>query len=429
MDKKEQTHKLARELISLARDTITVRFRFLDTALGRLSIELRDGLFGMACSGDKIYVDPAYLLITYLDEPGIAVRGLMHMMLHNIFFHGYQYDKLDSEYWDIAADIAVENIILEMEFVAAACSRDEEEAGCIQKLRKRVPELTAEKLYREFRVNEPSSDTLSEYRRLFVVDLHEGWRQNGAEKELVISEKEWKKITERIKTELKAFSKNQNNSESFEKNLLESTRQRYDYRQILQKFTVSGEEIEVNPDEFDYVYYMYGLDKYGNMPLIEPLEYCETKRIKDFVIAIDTSASCRGELVKSFIKKTYDILKESESFFKRVNIHIIQCDARVQSDVVIHDEHELLEYISNMEIRGFGATDFRPVFDYVEELRQRGEFEGLKGLIYFTDGYGVYPEKMPEYDVIFAFLNEDMNRQPVPGWAMKVVMEDELYEY
>lgn len=76
------------------------------------------------------------------------------------------------------------------------------------------------------------------------------------------------------------------------------------------------------------------------------------------------------------------------------------------------------------EIKGFGSTDFRPVFDYVDMLKEKGEFEDLKGIIYFTDGYGIYPEHMPDYDVIFAFLNEDEMRQPVPAWAMKVIIED-----
>ena len=81
------------------------------------------------------------------------------------------------------------------------------------------------------------------------------------------------------------------------------------------------------------------------------------------------------------------------------------------------------------KLTGYGATDFRPVFDHVEELKNRGEFENLKGLIYFTDGYGIYPERMPDYDVIFAFLNEDENRTPVPPWSLKVVLDaDELEE-
>ena len=61
----------------------------------------------------------------------------------------------------------------------------------------------------------------------------------------------------------------------------------------------------------------------------------------------------------------------------------------------------------------------------MEVLREQREFENLKGLIYFTDGYGIYPEKMPDYQVIFAFLEEDENRAPVPPWSMKVILEEE----
>ena len=109
----------------------------------------------------------------------------------------------------------------------------------------------------------------------------------------MLNNEQWKKISERIKTDLKSFTQNKNHSESLEKNLTEATKDRYDYSAILQRFTVMGEDIMVNEDEFDYVYYTYGLSHYGNMPLIEPLEYRETNKVKEFVIAIDTSASCR----------------------------------------------------------------------------------------------------------------------------------------
>ena len=69
-------------------------------------------------------------------------------------------------------------------------------------------------------------------------------------------------------------------------------------------------------------------------------------------------------------------------------------------------------------LTGFGSTDFRPVFAYVETLQERQEFDQLKGLLYFTDGYGIYPEHMPEYDVAFVFLHEDDNAPKVPPWAV-----------
>ena len=85
----------------------------------------------------------------------------------------------------------------------------------------------------------------------------------------------------------------------------------------------------INDDEFDYIYYTYGLKHYGNMPLIEPLEFKDEKRVRDFVIVLDTSASCMGATVRAFLRKTYDILKGSESLSSKVNVHIIQCDSDI----------------------------------------------------------------------------------------------------
>ena len=66
-------------------------------------------------------------------------------------------------------------------------------------------------------------------------------------------------------------------------------RPRTDYREFLRQFAVPGEVMRLSDDEFDYVYYTYGLKLYGRMPLIEPLEYREERRIREFVIVIDTS--------------------------------------------------------------------------------------------------------------------------------------------
>ena len=161
------------------------------------------------------------------------------------------------------------------------------------------------------------------------------------------------------------------------------------------------------------------------MPLIEPLEYAEEKRIKEFVIALDTSASCRGETLKNFLLKTYEILRKTESFFRKVNVHVIQCDAAVRSDTLITCPEDMDALIKEANFKGFGATDFRPVFEYVDGLISDRKLENLKGLIYFTDGYGIYPAKGPKYDVIFAFLREDKNRMPVPPWAMQTVFNEE----
>ena len=83
------------------------------------------------------------------------------------------------------------------------------------------------------------------------------------------------------------------------------------------------EDIQINPEEFDYVYYTFGMERYGNIPLIEPLEYKEVRKVRDFVIAIDTSGSCAGEVVQKFLDKTYSLFTQQENFFKKINLHIL----------------------------------------------------------------------------------------------------------
>ena len=424
-EKDAKIEQLAKDILHLSRDNILMNMRFLDVALSRMQITPYNSLKGMAADGSHLYYDPAYLLRTYKREPAYISRSYLHSLLHLVFFHPFGYDKVNKKYWDVAVDIAVENSILEMKTTAFSIRKDAELKAALEKLKNNGVSLTAEKIYKYFLREGVTEEYLTDLRLLFRRDEHTFWNEP---EQMNISLADWKKLSQRIRTDLKTFSKDKGNSEAMEQNLAEATKDRYDYRDILKRFTVMGEEIKPNDEEFDYIYYTYGLNLYGNVPMVEPLEYKDIKKVKEFVIAIDTSASCRGKIVRNFLNKTYSILKGSENFFTRIHVHIVQCDHEVQSDTVITCEEDFDEFIKNGKLSGFGATDFRPVFDYVNQLILDDTFEKLKGLIYFTDGYGVYPEQMPEYDVIFAFLNEDERRPKLPVWAIQVVLEEEELE-
>lgn len=206
-------------------------------------------------------------------------------------------------------------------------------------------------------------------------------------------------------------------------NLKTVTREKHDYREFLRKFARMGEHMKINDDEFDYVYYCYGLSHYGNLPLIEPLEYNEEKRIRDFVIAIDTSSSTKDGLVRKFIEKTYSILSDETSFFSDMNVVILQCDAAITDVTRISSLGDLNDYLDDLEIKGLGGTDFRPVFAYVDEALERGDFSKLGGLIYFTDGQGTYPARKPDYPAAFVLVEDDTGVE-MPVWAIKVVLEE-----
>ncbi len=240
-------------------------------------------------------------------------------------------------------------------------------------------------------------------------------------------EKEWEEVSKEIEMGLETFAKEWGDEAgSFISRLRIANRKVYDYSDFLRRFCHSNEALKMNPDEFDYIYYTYGMNLYGNIPLIEPLEYRETNIIRDFVIAIDTSQSTSGELVKTFLEHTFSILKKSEEYSREVNIRIIQCDSKVQADTKITDLKQIDGIMENFVLRGYGGTDFRPLFAYVERLRARGELADLRGLLYFTDGLGQFPDAMPEYEVAFVFMDDgDRVLPPVPPWAMKVVLDEQ----
>ena len=96
-----------------------------------------------------------------------------------------------------------------------------------------------------------------------------------------------------MQTEIALFSREASQGEG---ELLEqlriSSRSRYDYREFLRKFTALREEMQVDPDSFDYIFYNYGMTLYGNMPLIEPQETKEVRRIEEFVICLLYTSRC-----------------------------------------------------------------------------------------------------------------------------------------
>ncbi len=267
-------------------------------------------------------------------------------------------------------------------------------------------------------VAQEASDTAAEEKEKEPSFMH------GSQDEQEALKEKWKDLSERILVDLQTSSKEWGErSDSMLQGVKKINRDKYDYGLFLKKFAAMREDIELNPDEFDYVYYTYGMQHYGNIPLVEPLEYREVKKVRDFVIAIDTSGSCAGEVVQKFLDKTYSMFTQQENFFRKINLHIIQCDAEIQSDVKITCRKEFDDYIRDLEFQGFGGTDFRPVFEYVNHLIEMREFDDLKGLIYFTDGNGTYPKRRPPYETAFVFVDDDEFEYEVPSWAMKLVLE------
>jgi predicted metal-dependent peptidase len=289
--------------------------------------------------------------------------------------------------------------------------------------------VTAEGVYRLLCRLHPIQAQLDIWKREFQVDDHSRWEKEDSGKSPSPQQQKWDDIRDRMQTEMETFSKEASDDmKSLEEQICAANRKRYDYRDFLRKFSVLKEEMQVDPDSFDYIFYNYGMNLYGNMPLIEPLETKEVQKVEDFVIVVDTSMSCKGDLIRSFLDETYSVLSESEGFFRKIHVHILQCDDRVQEDVLITNRKEMQDYMEHFTVRGFGGTDFRPAFARVQELLQRRCFTKLRGLIYFTDGYGTFPVKKPPYETAFVFMKNDYRDVDVPPWAIKLILDPQEFE-
>ena len=439
--------KVASEVLNFSRQRTLVNMRFLEPAIRMLTESpskcMRNRSYGMGTDGKNLYYNPEYVLRAYQKEKGFVSRMYLHLVVHGIFRHFFVNPQIEQRKWDLACDMATEYIIESWKLDFADISAGADEKRELDRIRKNVGLMNAEKIYGYLKKTKESE--IDRLEKIFRRDDHSFWYpetknrndviqvksgQVNQNREVMFSnqklEELWKQAAKKIQVDLEIFMKSRSGETGdFLVNLKLANRKKQDYSAFLRKFTRLGEHMKINDEEFDYNFYTYGMQLYGNMPLIEPLEYKDVRVVKTFVTVIDTSGSVEEEKLRRFLEKTYQILKSGQKSKDRVNFHLIQCDALVQKDVKITSEKELEQVMEDLTLYGRGGTDFRPAFEYIEELRKNGELTNLNGMLYFTDGMGVYPRKKPEYPVAFIYDSEVLDKIPeVPAWAIRYLMDD-----
>lgn len=461
-EKEQAFAMISKKIIDTVYNTILLEMRFIDIALAKLTPKPSEEVKYLATNGKYLFYNEGVLIKTYKQDPNKVAHDVIHTLLHCIFMHLF-YVKSNPLYLNLACDIAVEQLISTID-IPSLKTMDKEKLETIKIIEDKVSPITPHNIIAFLQNEKFTSDILVRMAEMFKVDDHKYWYMkskdnknnngegdgeddNGEDGEfeemsletfnsMKMSQSQledlWKDVSRSVELNMESFNKfHGDRAGSLKQHLKQLNREKYDYTNFLRKFANKQEETKVNPDEFDYVFYTYGLNIYDNMPLIEPLEYKDSYLITDFVIAIDTSGSTSGPVVQDFLQKTYNILKSSESFSKKINLCIIQCDALIQDVVHITSEEEFDSYIKNLTIKGLGGTDFRPVFSLVKDLISAKAFTKLKGLIYFTDGYGEFPKEKTPYDTAFVFVvPEDYENVRVPPWAMKILLtENEIREF
>ena len=389
--------KLALKVVELARSELLAQHHYLSAALGRLPLTPRAQDCAFATDGKRIAFDPQRVLDAFAESRVPPVHDLLHCVLHCMLLHPFQKDPVDVRLWDLACDICVERL------AALLCGqragrRGIEAAQAIVRVETACSgNIGAQRVYRRLQAGSWEG-ALDAWEALFRVDEHAVWHapqldwqqgegesagsgeddlsstaqaeagddagaQYGApvgrEVESVADEglrESWKHITRTCKAALESMPRERGvHAGALVEEVEAATRERVDYAQWLRQFAQMGEHLRLSDEEFDPVFYTFGLRRYGNLPLIEPLEQREERRIREFVIVIDTSQSVSGEIVRRFVDETCTILGSSVSFADRLHVHVVQCDTQVQSDDVLTSLEDLAAWGRSVELRGFGG--------------------------------------------------------------------------
>jgi predicted metal-dependent peptidase len=120
------------------------------------------------------------------------------------------------------------------------------------------------------------------------------------------------------------------------------------------------------------------------------------------VFVIDSSGSMGTEALSQGLAELYAM-----SQMLRTELTILVVDAEVQY---------VCKKPADVKMRGRGGTDFRPAFDYVERERINPAL-----LVYFTDGWGDFPDRPPQYKVIWAMTTDE---KPPFGKVVRVPLSE-----
>lgn len=130
--------------------------------------------------------------------------------------------------------------------------------------------------------------------------------------------------------------------------------------------------------------------RYLGLGLYMPAMYSET--VGEIVYAIDTSGSMPTEDLQTAATEADSLHRE----VKPSKTVVMYCDAAI---------HRVDEFGPDDEVQfhmvGRGGTSFRPVFEEIEKRQYKP-----KCLVFFTDGYGDFPDNPPEYPVLWVMTTD-----------------------
>jgi predicted DNA-binding WGR domain protein len=239
MSLEQGLEEIGHKILVLTRNELYMKMRFMDVALSAFYYVQDFSVDLLATDGETMYFNGQMLGGEYRQNRIEVNRAYLHLVLHCIFRHVFRRNGREELMWNLAADIAVESVIDDWNL-----------------------QNTAEKIYGVLVRWKLSNREMERMVREFTVDDHKYWAKDEDDDRKSEMNQRWQDISEKMQTDMETFSKEAaSNTGHFLDQVRVENRQRYDYRSFLRKFAVLKEEVTVDDDSFDYVFYSYGLSR------------------------------------------------------------------------------------------------------------------------------------------------------------------------
>jgi len=365
----------AEERMGNSRARLLLQQPFYGVLLSMTDFMVEPAIPTMATDGGKVYYNPEFVMSLNDDE----VYGvLLHEISHCIYLHCTSKRRLnrDRRRWNVACDFAINLEIKNMGY--------------------NLPDgLLIDQKYHDMNAEQVYDDLPEDCSKYQMFDLHIESSDGSS----------WDDMEEKIITayEMTKNTKGKGSMPGGLKRWIDKLRKnKVKWERIFHKYV--GQALA--KDDYSYTRV--------NRRFLSQDVYLPDLRnyiIGNVVIAIDTSGSIGKNCLEQFaaeINKIRHLVTE---------VTAMTCDTRVQEVVKVNRFQNFLE---KLQMKGGGGTAFEPVFDKVKELNMVPEL-----LIYLTDTYGSFPEKAPQYPVLWCVTEENST---VP-WGQMVTIPNDKRDY
>ena len=356
-----------RTKLTKARTRLVLSQPFFGSLALRMGLIENPAIETMATDGRDVHFNPSFVDGLTMDE---LVGVLAHEVMHPACNHHTRRGSRDAERWNIAADYAINPVLIDNGFtLPAEALLDPAYAG-----------LSAEAIYNRLPPAQSGGGggqdgNCPDPGRCGGVMDAPGEAGRPSPAELASAEAEWRQAVAQSATIAKNAGKLPGDLARLVDEVLHP---KADWREILRRFVEMSakQEYRWNPPNRRFVHQGVYLPS------------CRSEQMPPIAVAIDTSGSVSQSEMNQFAAEITSILEDCMP----EEIHVLYCDSRLRNAETFSPHDLPIE----LHPRGGGGTDFRPPFEWLDDA-------GIDPVcvVYLTDLYcSSYPDE-PAYPTLW----------------------------